>query len=89
VYNFQDNNDVVAFVQLAQQIGFVVILRVGPCVELASILMRRVSPFSLLRYGCGEHEFGGLPWWLLRDLEGLQVRRMNSGTELPEMNSER
>lgn len=29
-YNFQDNNDLVAFVQLAQKIGFLVIMRVGP-----------------------------------------------------------
>ncbi|UJR28384.1 hypothetical protein I4U23_009625 [Adineta vaga] len=59
VYNFEDNNDLVAFIQLAQKIGFVVILRVGP-------------------YGCGEHEFGGLPWWLLRDLNNIQFRQMNS-----------
>ncbi len=30
VYNFEYNNDLVAFIQLAQKIGFVVILRVGP-----------------------------------------------------------
>jgi hypothetical protein len=30
VYNFEDNNDLTAFIQLAQKIGFVVILRVGP-----------------------------------------------------------
>ncbi|CAF0742023.1 unnamed protein product [Adineta steineri] len=30
VYNFDDTNDLVAFLQLAQKIGFVVILRVGP-----------------------------------------------------------
>ena len=29
-YNFQDDNDLVAFVQLAQKIGFLVIMRVGP-----------------------------------------------------------
>ncbi|CAM2701582.1 unnamed protein product [Rotaria socialis] len=59
VYNFEDNNDLVAFIQLAQKIGFVVILRVGP-------------------YGCGEHEFGGFPWWLLRDLNNLEFRQMNT-----------
>ncbi|CAF0809116.1 unnamed protein product [Adineta steineri] len=59
VYNFDDTNDLVAFLQLAQKIGFVVILRVGP-------------------YICGEHEFGGFPWWLLRDLTDIQFRQMNS-----------
>ncbi|CAF2568611.1 unnamed protein product [Rotaria sp. Silwood2] len=59
VYNFEDNNDLVAFIQLAQKIGFVVILRVGP-------------------YGCGEHEFGGFPWWLLRNVDNIQFRQMNS-----------
>ena len=32
IYNFDDNNDLVAFIQLAQKIGFLVILRVGPYV---------------------------------------------------------
>ncbi len=32
VYNFEGNNDLVAFIELAQKIGFVVILRVGPLV---------------------------------------------------------
>lgn len=32
VFNFQDDNDLVAFIQLAQKIGFLVILRVGPYV---------------------------------------------------------
>ncbi|CAF0778296.1 unnamed protein product [Rotaria sordida] len=59
VYNFEDNNDLVGFIQLAQKIGFVVILRIGP-------------------YGCGEHEFGGFPWWLLRNLDNIQFRQMNS-----------
>ena len=30
VYNFEDGNDLVGFIQSAQKIGFVVILRVGP-----------------------------------------------------------
>jgi beta-galactosidase GanA len=30
VYNFEDDKDLVAFIELAQKIGFVVILRVGP-----------------------------------------------------------
>lgn len=33
VYNFENNNDLVGFIKLAQQIGFVVILRVGPYVK--------------------------------------------------------
>ncbi|CAF1015590.1 unnamed protein product [Didymodactylos carnosus] len=59
VYNFDDRNDIVTFLQLAQKIGFLVILRVGP-------------------YGCGEHEFGGFPWWLLKDPD-LKVRQMHPG----------
>jgi beta-galactosidase len=30
VYDFEGENDLVAFVELTQKIGFVVILRVGP-----------------------------------------------------------
>ena len=33
-------------------------------------------PFS---YVCGEHEFGGLPWWLLRDVNNIEFRQMNPG----------
>ena len=29
---------------------------------------------------CGEHEFGGLPWWLLRDVTDVQFRQMNPGS---------
>ena len=41
-----------------------------------------MNELDALRYGCGEHEFGGLPWWLLRDINGLQFRQMNSGNYL-------
>jgi hypothetical protein len=37
------------------------------------------NEINLSRYGCGEHEFGGLPWWLLRDLDSVQLRQMNPG----------
>jgi beta-galactosidase GanA len=46
VYDFDGQNDVFTFIKMAQNTGFVVILRAGP-------------------YTCAEHEFGGLPWWLL------------------------
>jgi beta-galactosidase len=46
VYNFEDQNDIFKFMDIAKEIGFLVILRPGP-------------------YVCGEHEYGGLPWWLL------------------------
>ena len=48
IYDFSDKNDLVAFMKLAQDIGFVVIFRAGP-------------------YSCGEHEYGGFPWWLLKN----------------------
>lgn len=59
VYDFEGDKDLVAFIELAQKIGFVVILRVGP-------------------YGCGEHEFGGFPWWLLRDTTDIKFRQTNT-----------
>jgi len=32
-----------------------------------------------LRYICGEHEFGGFPWWLLRNTTDIKFRQMNDG----------
>ncbi|CAF0759614.1 unnamed protein product [Brachionus calyciflorus] len=46
VYDFEGQNNVFEFLEIAQKIGFVVILRPGP-------------------YVCAEHDYGGLPWWLL------------------------
>ena len=46
VYDFDGQKDIFRFMELAQKIGFLVVLRPGP-------------------YICGEHDYGGLPWWLL------------------------
>jgi beta-galactosidase GanA len=46
VYDFEGQNDIFRFIDLAHQRGFYVILRPGP-------------------YVCAEHDYGGLPWWLL------------------------
>ena len=48
VYDFDGQNNIFEFIEMAHSIGFVVILRPGP-------------------YVCAEHDFGGLPWWLLSD----------------------
>ncbi|RNA22068.1 Beta-galactosidase [Brachionus plicatilis] len=46
VYDFEGQNNIFEFLEIAQKIGFVVVLRPGP-------------------YVCAEHDYGGLPWWLL------------------------
>ncbi len=53
-YDFTDNNDVAAFIKMAQEEGLWVVLRPSP-------------------YACAEWEFGGYPWWLLKD-STLKVR---------------
>ena len=47
-FDFSGNNDLVAFLSTAQELGFDVILRPGPFID-------------------AERDFGGLPWWLLRN----------------------
>ncbi|XP_023235783.1 beta-galactosidase-like [Centruroides sculpturatus] len=54
-YTFSDNNDVFTFLQTAQEVGLLVILRPGP-------------------YICAEREFGGLPYWLLREKPNIALR---------------
>ncbi len=53
-YDFTGNNDIAAFVKMAQEEGLWVVLRPSP-------------------YACAEWEFGGYPWWLLKD-STLKVR---------------
>lgn len=53
-YDFSGNNDVAAFVRMAQEEGLWVVMRPSP-------------------YVCAEWEFGGYPWWLLKD-KSLKVR---------------
>ncbi|MDP4261729.1 MAG: beta-galactosidase [Bacteroidota bacterium] len=47
-YDFSDNNNIAAFIQIAREEGLWVVLRPSP-------------------YVCAEWEFGGYPWWLLKD----------------------
>lgn len=54
---YDDMLDLVAFLNIAQELGLYAIVRPGP-------------------YICSEWEFGGLPWWLLKEDE-LQLRCMN------------
>ncbi len=61
VYDFEGQNNIFEFIELAQKIGFVVILRPGP-------------------YICGEHDFGGLPWWLLANGTDTVRPRTNEAT---------
>ncbi|MBS7564868.1 beta-galactosidase [Mucilaginibacter sp. Bleaf8] len=53
-YDFSGNNDIAAFVKIAQEEGLWVVMRPSP-------------------YVCAEWEFGGYPWWLLKD-STLKVR---------------
>jgi beta-galactosidase len=53
-YDFSGNNDIAAFVKIAQEEGLWVVLRPSP-------------------YACAEWEFGGYPWWLLKNPD-LKVR---------------
>ncbi len=53
-FDFTGNNDIAAFVKMAQEEGLWVVLRPSP-------------------YACAEWEFGGYPWWLLKD-STLKVR---------------
>ena len=53
-YDFSGNNDIAAFVKIAQEEGLWVVMRPSP-------------------YVCAEWEFGGYPWWLLKDKK-LKVR---------------
>jgi beta-galactosidase len=53
-YDFSGNNNIAAFVKIAQEEGLYVVLRPSP-------------------YACAEWEFGGYPWWLLKD-STLKVR---------------
>lgn len=46
VFDFSGQNNIFEFIDLANKLGLLVILRAGP-------------------YVCAEHDFGGLPWWLL------------------------
>ncbi len=57
-YDFTGNNDIAAFVKMAQEEGLWVVLRPSP-------------------YACAEWEFGGYPWWLLKD-STLKVRSTDS-----------
>jgi beta-galactosidase len=54
IYDFSGNNDVAAFVKIAQEEHMWVVMRPSP-------------------YVCAEWEFGGYPWWLLKD-STLKVR---------------
>jgi beta-galactosidase len=53
-YDFSGNNNIAAFIKIAQEEGLWVVLRPSP-------------------YACAEWEFGGYPWWLLKD-SSLKVR---------------
>jgi beta-galactosidase GanA len=46
VYDFEDQNDIIRFIELAHKRDLYVILRPGP-------------------YACAEHDYGGMPWWLM------------------------
>ncbi|HEY4150276.1 MAG TPA: beta-galactosidase, partial [Chitinophagaceae bacterium] len=57
-YDFSGNNDIAAFIKIAQEEGLWVVLRPSP-------------------YACAEWEFGGYPWWLLKD-STIKVRSMDA-----------
>ncbi|HIU76089.1 MAG TPA: beta-galactosidase [Candidatus Pelethocola excrementipullorum] len=56
-FNFEGMLDIVRFVEIAQELDLMVILRPSP-------------------YICAEWEFGGLPYWLLKE-ENVRYRCMN------------
>jgi beta-galactosidase len=58
-FDFSGNLDVVAFLNLAADMGLKAIVRPSP-------------------YTCGEFEFGGQPWWLLKDPQ-MRVRTLEAG----------
>ncbi|XP_077560436.1 beta-galactosidase-like [Haemaphysalis longicornis] len=54
-FDFEGQQNLVGFLQLAHSMGFMVILRPGP-------------------YICAERDFGGLPYWLLRNGSSIRLR---------------
>ncbi len=60
VYDFEGQQNITHFIELAHEIGFNVLLRAGP-------------------YACAEHEYGGLPWWLLSN--GIDTVRPRTSEE--------
>ncbi|KAH9597231.1 Glycoside hydrolase 35 [Trypanosoma melophagium] len=56
--DFTGDRDLFKYIQLAQERGLLLILRVGP-------------------YICAEWDFGGLPWWLLKGEDPMEVRTRN------------
>ncbi|KAL1432623.1 hypothetical protein MTO96_012848 [Rhipicephalus appendiculatus] len=57
-YDFEGQQNLVRFLNIAHRLGFMVILRPGP-------------------YICAERDFGGLPYWLLRNGSSIQLRTMD------------
>lgn len=53
-FNFEDNLNLLKFIELATDLNLMIILRCGP-------------------YICAEHDFGGLPWWLLK-IDDIRLR---------------
>ena len=64
VYDFDGQNDIFKFIEMAQNKGLSVIFRAGKIIYKLFYLFWVNNSFKG-PYACGEHEYGALPWWLL------------------------